>query len=240
MAYMDRRNLLKAGSMAALALGLGASTGCAGKSVQTEPTLPPGPRPRPANGLVPVSASMDRVIRTTVGLRPFRDSGFRVEPQKLDDKLIVHNYGHGGGGMSLAWGTGYLAAEMALAHGSRRAAVLGSGAVGLATARQLQRRGFDVTIYTKALPPHTTSNMSWAGWTPNSNVITLNKRTPQWDEQFRAAATVAYRELQLLSGREYGVTWIDGYSTMDEIPPERMESPRSLMPAHLRSFRSSC
>ena len=60
--------------------------------------------------------------------------------------------------MSLSWGTGAMAANMALAHGERRAAVLGCGAVGLTAARQLQRRGFDVTIYAAYVPPDTTSN----------------------------------------------------------------------------------
>jgi len=196
-----------------------------------------GVRPRPANGLVPVNVSWDRIIHTTVGLRPFRESGFRVEPEKLGRKTIIHNYGHGGGGMSLSWGTGFLAAEMALAHTSRRVAVLGSGAVGLAASRQLQRRGFDVTLYAKAFPPHTTSNMSLAGWTPTSRVVTINKRTPQWDEQFRFAAEIAYRELSLMNGRDYGVTWLDSYSTSDEIPPERIESPRRLLPPHLQTGR---
>ena len=230
---MDRRTLLKTGGMAALGIGLG----CAGKSSPEAPALPPGPRPRPANDLVPVNVAWDRIIHTTVGLRPFRESGFRVEPEKLDDKTIIHNYGHGGGGMSMSWGTGYLAAEMALAHGSRRAAVIGSGVVGLTAARQLQRRGFDVTIYAKAFPPHTTSNNSWAGWTPTSRVVTTTRRTPEWDEQFRFGAEVAYRELQLMAGspRDYGVNWIDSYSARDEIPPERMRSPRQLLPAHLRA-----
>ena len=232
---MDRRTLLKTGGMAAIGLGFSA---CAGKSPPPQPVMTNGGvRPRPANGLVPVNVSWDRVIHTTVGLRPFRESGFRVEPEKLDGKTIIHNYGHGGGGMSLSWGTGYLAAEMAVAHTSRRVAVLGSGAVGLAASRQLQRRGFDVTIYTKALPPHTTSNMSLAGWTPTSRVITTTKRTPQWDEQFRFAAEQAYRELQLMNGRDYGVTWLDSYSTSDEMPPERIRGPRALLPSHLRTGR---
>ena len=81
--------------------------------------------------------------------------------------------------------------------------------------------------------------MSLAGWAPTSNVITITRRTPQWDEQFRFAAEQAYRELQLLNGRDYGVTWIDLYSTMDEIPPEPMESPRRLLPSHLRTGRAS-
>ena len=216
--------------MAFAGMAIGA---CAARSPQTAPATTGGVRP--ALDLVPVNASWDRVIHTTVGLRPFRGAGFRVAPEKLDHKTVIHNYGHGGAGMSLAWGTGYLAAEMALAHSGRRAAVIGSGVTGLCAARQLQRRGFDVTIYAKAIPPHTTSNMSLAHWSPVSRVVATNERTPQWDEQFRFAAEVAYRELQLLGGRDYGVSWIDRYRPMDEPPPERIESSRALLPAHLRA-----
>ena len=73
--------------------------------------------------LAPVKASWDRIIRTTVGLRPHRDAGFVLKADKLDDKLLVHNYGHGGAGMSLAWGTGLMAAEFATEHQARQAAV---------------------------------------------------------------------------------------------------------------------
>jgi D-amino-acid oxidase len=229
---MDRRTLLKTGSLAALGMGLG---GCASKNAGTN--VVPTHRARPPVHLVPVKASWDRVIHTTVGLRPYRPHGFVVKPEKLDEKTIIHNYGHGGAGMSTTWGTGYLAAEMALSHRSRRAAVLGSGAAGLTATRQLQRRGFDVTIYAASLPPHTTSNMSLAGWTPTSGLVAVTGRTPQWDEQFRFAANVAYRELQLLVGHGYGVSWVDGYSTMDEIPPERRETRNPLLPNNLRTGR---
>ena len=80
-----------------------------------------------------------RVIRTVVGLRPFRHSGFRVEGEKVGEKTVVHNYGHGGGGITLSWGTRELAVTEAWKTGERRFAVLGCGAVGLATARLLQR-----------------------------------------------------------------------------------------------------
>ena len=96
--------------------------------------------------LAPVHVSWDRVIRTTVGLRPHRDGGFVLRADRLDDKTLIHNDGHGGAGMSISWGTGAMAADLALAHQDRRAAVIGCGVVGLTAARQLQRRGFDVTI----------------------------------------------------------------------------------------------
>ena len=156
--------------------------------------------------------SWDRIIRTTVGLRPHRDPGFVVRADRLDDKTVIHNYGHGGAGYSLSWGTGALAADLALAHTERRAAVIGCGIVGLTAARQLQRRGFDVAIYAAALPPETTSNMAWAGFTPVSGLISADRRTPEWDDQFRKAVEIAYRQHQLLAGPRYGVSWIDDYS----------------------------
>ena len=114
--------------------------------------------------------------------------------------------------MSLSWGTAALAADLAMPHPDRRAAVIGCGIIGLTTARTLQRRGFDVTIYAASLPPDTTSNMSFATFTPTSSLISLSRRTPEWDAQFRQAVEIAYRQHQLLAGSRFGVSWIDHYS----------------------------
>ena len=95
--------------------------------------------------------SWDRIIRTSVGLRPYRPSGWRVEVERYGEKIVIHNYGHGGAGVSMSWGTAHLAMEEAHRTGHRRFAVAGCGAVGLATARLLQRQGFEVTIYAKDL-----------------------------------------------------------------------------------------
>ena len=44
-------------------------------------------------------------IAQRVGLRPFRKSGVRVEAETLhDDRVVIHNYGHGGSGFTLSWG----------------------------------------------------------------------------------------------------------------------------------------
>ena len=208
---MQRREFLKAGGTAAMGVAIAGCVPRIASGTGASASL----RRRPVN-LVPVDASWDRVIRTTVGLRPHRDSGFVVRAEQMDDKTVIHNYGHGGAGMSLSWGTGLLATELALAQPSRRAAVIGCGIVGLTAARQLQRHGFDVTIYAAALPPETTSNMCWAGFTPLSGLVSTERRTPEWDAQFRRAADVAYREHQLLVGRPYGVSWIEEYSTMSD------------------------
>ncbi|HJO37519.1 MAG: FAD-dependent oxidoreductase [Vicinamibacterales bacterium] len=231
---MDRRTLLKAGGVGLFGLGFG---GCAGRSTETaQPAAATIP-------LAPVKASWDRVIRTTVGLRPHRPSGFVVKAAKLDDKMVVHNYGHGGAGHSIGWGTGSLAADLADAQDARRAAVLGCGTVGLTAARQLQRRGYDVTIYTAAVPPYTTSNMAWAAFTPTSGLIGRGGRSPAWEAQFRAAVEIAYRELQLLAGRdEYGIAWLNSYSTLESLPKERTAPPREsqtagLLPEYMRGSR---
>ena len=220
---MNRRTMLKVGGMAALGAGLG---GCATRQ-------PPG-RARAPVPLAPVIVSPSRIIRTTVGLRPYRPSGFVLRAEKLDAKTVIHNYGHGGAGMSLSWGCGQRAAEMALEAASasaRRAAVIGCGALGLAAARQLQRRGFDVTIYAAAVPPDTTSNMSLAGFTPTSGVVAFDRRTAQWDAQFRDVVESAYRQLQLLAGRGYGVSWLYNYYATSD--PRVASGENTLMPAHL-------
>jgi glycine/D-amino acid oxidase-like deaminating enzyme len=208
---MNRRELLKTGLAGAALIGAG---GCSSLGMQRRE---PAPWRRPAQ-LVPVEVSLDRVIRTTVGLRPSRDSGFVLRADKLDDCMLIHNYGHGGAGMSLSWGTAHLAADLALLHTARDAAVIGCGVVGLTTARMLQRRGFTVTIYARALPPETTSNMSWASFTPTSGLVSPQRRTAAWDEQFRKAVDIAYRELQLLVGRRIGLSWIDEYGPMQNLP----------------------
>lgn len=168
-----------------------------------------------ARRLVPVEVSLDRVTRTTVGLRPYRASGFVLRAEGHDGKTIVHDYGHGGGGMSLSWGTALLAAELAAKTEKRSAAVIGCGVVGLTTARVLQDAGFAVVIYARDVPPNTTSNMSGAQWTPTS--VFENARV---DEAFRAqyvrAATLAYRRYQTLLGEDYGVRWIENYDCHDQ------------------------
>lgn len=209
---MNRRELIKTGSLAALGLGLGA---CAPKGGAGSAASVTSPR-RPPVVLPPVNASWDRVIRTTIGLRPHRPGGFVLRADKLDAKTLIHNYGHGGAGMSLSWGTASMAADLALPHASRQAAVLGAGVVGLTSARELQRRGFEVTIYAAALPPDTTSNMSLAGFTPTSGLSTAAGRTPEWTAQFQTAVEIAYRRLQLLVGQHYGITWITNYSPTDD------------------------
>jgi D-amino-acid oxidase len=161
-----------------------------------------------------VHVSPDRIIRTVVGLRPFRPSGFVVRADKLDARTLIHNYGHGGGGMTMSWGTAHLAVEHALDTGERACAVIGCGGVGLATARLLQQRGFAVTIYAKDLPPNTTSNISGAQWAPAESYDRTHL-TPAFAAQFERAARLSHREYQNLPGSYYGIRWLENYVVSD-------------------------
>jgi glycine/D-amino acid oxidase-like deaminating enzyme len=150
------------------------------------------------------------VIRTVVGLRPYRPSGFRVEAERMDDKLVVHDYGHGGAGITLSWGTAEQAVVEAMHAEDRSAAVLGCGAVGLATARLLQRRGWQVTIYARDLPPRTTSNVAGGLWAPTS-VAEASNMTGDFGRAFRDASRLAHRHFQDVPRARFGIRWLDSY-----------------------------
>lgn len=169
----------------------------------------------------PVKVSRDRLIRTVVGLRPYRPAGFVLRAERLGEKLLVHNYGHGGAGVTLSWGVAALALEEAREREQNRAAVLGCGVIGLSTARLLQRRGTSVTIYARELPPETTSNISGALWMPAS-LYNQQKVSAGFLEQFKLACRISNKAFQLLTGSEYGVRWIETYELEREpLSPER-------------------
>src|SRR4051794_19154544 len=177
------------GFLAASTLGLAA---CAQRRIPVAAAVAPRPQ------LPRVNVAADRVIRTIVGLRPFRPSGFVVRAEKLDSKTVIHNYGHGGAGITLSWGTAHLAVQEAAKVDTRNAAVIGCGVVGLATARLLQLRGYNVVIYTKAMPPDTTSNVAGGLWDPVT-VFDHPRVTPEFRKQFVDAGKFAFRFYQSLA-----------------------------------------
>lgn len=231
---MNRRAFLNKSSLAAASLVVG---GCSTRTAkpQAQPVVVPSAPVRPMLALPRPHVTWESIIRTTIGLRPFRPAGFVLKAERLGGKTLVHNYGHGGTGWSLCWGTGTMAAEMALETGHRRAAVIGCGIVGIATARLLQKRGFETTIYTRTVPPDTTSNMALAGFTPTSGMNDVARQTPEWVAQFQRAVEISYRQWQLLVNPLMGVSWVDNYALTNETTSTRGANP--VLPASVRAER---
>ena len=128
----------------------------------------------------------------------------------MGGKVVIHNYGHGGGGISLSWGSSALAVRETAGMEHRDAAVVGGGVMGLTTARLLQDAGWRVTIYTRDVARHTTSNVAGGQWAPTS-VFDESVASAEFKEQFNWAARVAHHAYTNLGGPDYGVRWIENY-----------------------------
>ena len=202
---MDRRDFLSGFALAGL-------SGCARKSVST-PGMPVAVTPK----LMPIRAEVDRIFRTTVCSRPFRAAGPRLEVERVGEKTVVHNYGHGGSGWSLSWGSSALAVEKAMAMGEREVAVIGCGALGLTSAILLQRTGAKVTIFAKERPPEVRSARATGSWTPDSR-IALTSAAPAdfpalWEKMCRYSFHM-YESYLGMAGNP--VEWTDRYMLSDE------------------------
>ena len=157
-------------------------------------------------------------IKTLTALRPYRPSGFVLRRDELAGKALVHNYGHGGCGVTLSWGCAEQAADLVDSKAGDGVAVIGAGVIGLSTARVLQGRGYKVTVYAEDFPPNTTSDVAGAYWYP----ITLYEEgavSRVFLAQFRAAAREAYRQFfSLVGDPRYGVSWMRFFELGEEAP----------------------
>ena len=208
---VGRRGALKSLGAFAATTALG---GCATGTIGQGPT---GRYDRPYSR-IPFAApriSHDRIVRVIVGHRPYRPSGFVVRRDEFDDKNVIHNYGHGGGGISLSWGSSALAVREAMGLPVGEAAVMGSGIMGLTTARLLQDAGWAVTIYTRDPSRHSVSNVGAGQWAPTS-VFEEGVASKAFEAQYQFASRIAHHAYQNLVGANYGVSFIENYYIGDE------------------------
>jgi hypothetical protein len=154
--------------------------------------------------LTPIRADLDRIFKITVCTRPFRAIGPRIEAERVGDKLIVHNYGHGGSGWSLSWGSGAEALEITLAGrdpSNTDIAIIGCGALGLTAAILAQRAGArSVTIYAKAGPAESRSFNATGSWTPFSRVALKKDAPTAFPAQWEKMARTSWRYFQSFLG----------------------------------------
>jgi glycine/D-amino acid oxidase-like deaminating enzyme len=198
---MDRRILLQSG----LAAGL---LPLAGRVHAAEPAL------------IPIRVDPAEVFRTTVCLRPFRAMGPRIETEGFGHKTVVHNYGHGGSGWSLSWGSAAEAVRLAMVSSPKTIAVIGAGALGMTAAITAQRAGADVTIYARERFPFVRSARATGSWTPDSRVAKTAAVAPGfgdfWERMARTSLAM-HQSFVGLAGNP--VEWMDYYNLHDPAPP---------------------
>jgi len=209
---IGRRQVLAGAGAAALLGGLAGCTTLGDERARKAPPLE----------LMPVRAGTDRITRITVCTRPFRAQGPRLDTEQVGSKLIVHNYGHGGSGWSLSWGSSSVAVRKALASGERDIAVIGCGALGLTSALLLQRAGVKVTIYAKELPPNVRSSFASGIWSPDSRICLEENATPAFKQLWEQMARTSFQTYQNFLGLSGApVEFIDSYFASDQPPSAR-------------------
>jgi len=214
---VNRRTFLRgSGALASVSmLGIG---GCAKQVRTAQPSAPPLPFYDAYTPLVPIRAHADRIFRITVCLRPFRAAGPRMDVEKVGDKTVVHNYGHGGSGWSLSWGSAAVAVKsaMAAADGAQDIAVIGAGAIGLTSATLLQRAGARVTIYAKERAPYTRSSRATGSWTPASRVALTSGVDASFAATWESMARASFFYYQSYLGMPGSpIEWTDRYGLSD-------------------------
>lgn len=204
--------------------GLAAMAGAALPDFGRLAAQAPSPLFDPIGPIVPIRALVDRMFRITVCLRPFRAQGPRLDVEQVGRKLVVHNYGHGGSGWSLSWGSADIAVRKALASSPRDIAILGAGAIGLTSAITAQRAGARVTIYARDRFPDVPSARATGSWTPDSRVAMADTVGRDFATLWSGMAHSSFARWQSyvgLPGRP--VAWNDRY-TLSDLPPDEMRA----------------
>jgi glycine/D-amino acid oxidase-like deaminating enzyme len=125
------------------------------------------------------------------GVRPCRKGSYRLEPETRSGKFIVHNYGHGGAGITLSWGCAARVRDIVRDHiatsRDNEVAVLGAGVMGLTAATLLLELGLKVTIYSERMPAATTSFKAGGQWAVS--VVEFQGKEKELTEIIKSAYT---------------------------------------------------
>jgi hypothetical protein len=217
---MDRRKMMQASLAMGGLSGLGA---CAGPRPQVRTSglavedIPPK--------LAPIRAHPDRIFDIRCCIRPFRVKGPNLDVEHIGDTMIVHNYGHGGSGWSLSWGSANVAVQKAMSVSPKDIAVVGCGIIGLSAAITAQRAGANVTIYTRELLHRTRSVRANGSWTPDSRIALTEQAGPQFGALWEQMARYSYKTFRYYMGLPgKPIDFSDSYRLSDEPPHREQEA----------------
>jgi glycine/D-amino acid oxidase-like deaminating enzyme len=229
---MDRRHLLKN------SLALGGLAGLGGCAAHKAP--PPAPPPVKAAlsvpladrvpPLAPIRAHTDRLFDIKVCIRPFRTKGPNLDVEQIGDVMVVHNYGHGGSGWSLSWGSADMAVQKAMSRSPRQIAVIGCGIIGLTSAITAQRAGAQVTIYTRELLPRTRSVRANGSWTPDSRIALVSEAPANFGDTWEKMARMSWKNLRPYIGMAGNPIAFSDHYYLSDLPEGQVAPPNPDVP----------
>lgn len=214
----SRRAVLK--GAAALGLGGGLSACAPFGSTGSSPMAGAAAR------LNPIRVSPDQLIDMKCCLRPLRAAGPNLGTEWIGDTLVVHNYGHGGSGWSLSWGSAEVAVGKALSVLPTEVAVVGCGVIGLTSAVVAQRAGLQVTIYAKDVIQRTRSFRAGGLFTPDSRIALAAPAGPEFGDLWEQMARLSWKSFRTMLGLPgRPVEFVDQYALSDTpfVPRHRPE-----------------
>ena len=167
--------------------------------------------------------------------RPHRKDTYRLEPDQtlVPGKLVVHNYGHSGAGITMSWGCALRVREI-LSHRdtSQGVAVVGAGIMGMTVATLLREMNppVAVTIYTEKVTPCTTSDIAGGQFQPSR--VNYDKSSPAAVQAFFKIIRELRKEHER-RGRPYGASQRFNYSPvklkyLDQLPVDIVPAPTRL------------
>jgi glycine/D-amino acid oxidase-like deaminating enzyme len=162
------------------------------------------------------------------GVRPYRTGSYRLDAETASGRFIVHNYGHGGAGITLSWGcaakvTDIVRRHIAVSH-ETEAAVLGAGVMGLTAATLLLDLGLKVTIYSDRKPAETTSFKAGGQWAVS--VVTFAGK----EQELKGILKTAYTTFKKSIGNGFGVCERPNYTAT---PSHNLDVVEQLVPGLL-------
>jgi hypothetical protein len=174
--------------------------------------------------LVPMRMTVNELIEVRSCVRPFRPQGCKLDAEQIGDTLVVHNYGHGGSGWSLSWGSAEIAVGKAMSALPTEIAVVGCGIVGLTAAIHAQRAGAKVTIYAREMYPRTRSVRAGGVWSPDSRISLTEPAGPAFAVLWEQMARISWKHWRGYLGMpERPVEFSDNYALSDTPPKPREE-----------------